>query len=82
MCLPLVARVSVVEGEQAEVELLGDGGQAQVSLALYPDIVAGQYVLVDRGMVIEAIEPAQAEELLAFYTELGQMWDQEEVAVE
>ena len=75
MCLPLVARVCSLDAEQAEIELLSGGGLVRVSAALYPEVGAGQHVLVDRGLIIELIEPEQAESLLAFYAELEQAWD-------
>jgi len=81
MCLPLVGCVLTVDGETAEVELRGDGGVATVSLMLCPNVEAGQYVLIDRGLVLEAIDAAQAEQLLQFYEELGGMWDDAEPEV-
>lgn len=80
MCLPLVARVIAVDGERAEVELHDDGQHARVSLALWPDVAVGAHVLVDRGMIIEVVDPAQLDALLALYAELAQMWDSTEDA--
>lgn len=80
MCIPLVARVCAVNAEQAQVEMLSGGKQAWVSSALYPEVGVGQHVLVDRGLLIELIEPEQAESLLAFYAELEQAMDEFEEA--
>jgi hydrogenase expression/formation protein HypC len=77
MCLPLIARIIAVEGEHAEAELL-EGERVRVSTALYPDVTVDQYVLLDRGMIIELIDADQVEEMLQFYTELTQMWEKED----
>ena len=71
MCLVLPARVLAVDGAVAEVELHG-GLVASVSLALLPDVQVGQYVMVDRGLVLEVIPPDEVAALLALYDELGQ----------
>ena len=80
MCIPLVARVCAVDAERAEVELLSGGSLARVNSALYPEVCPGQHVLVDRGLIIELIEPEQAESLLAFYAELERAWNSLEEA--
>lgn len=77
MCLPLIARIVTVEGEYATVELL-EGETVRVGTAIQPDVIAGQYVLLDRGMIIEIIEADQVEEMLRFYAELTEMWTQED----
>ncbi len=76
MCLPLVGRVAATDGDFAAVELLGgDGGEVRVGLALYPDVTAGAHVLIDRGLIIEVVDAAQAETLLAFYAEFAETVD-------
>ncbi len=77
MCLPLIARIVTLEGETATVELL-EGEIVHVSLAIHPDVAIGQYVLLDRGMIIEVIDADQVEEMLQFYTELTAMWETED----
>lgn len=81
MCLPLIGQVVAVDSEQAEIALRGGDERARVSTALYPDVAAGQHVLVDRGMIIELIDAAQSDEMFAFYTEYARMFDDEEAAV-
>lgn len=76
MCLPLIARVIAIESEYATVELL-EGETVRVSIAIKPDVAVGQYVLLDRGMIIEVIDADQVEEMLQFYTELTEMWEKE-----
>ena len=77
MCIPLVARVLAVEGQLAEIELV-EGEVVRANIALHPDVNAGQYVLVDRGLILEMIEPDQVEDILSFYTELNQLWEEQE----
>jgi hydrogenase expression/formation protein HypC len=77
MCLPLIARIVAVQGELAEAELL-EGERVRVSTALHPEVTVEQYVLLDRGMIIELIDADQVEEMLQFYTELTEMWAKED----
>jgi hydrogenase expression/formation protein HypC len=72
MCLVLPAKVLEVNGQSAEVELHG-GMRATVSLAVQPDVLVGQYVMVDRGLILSVIEPDEVEAILAMYDEIGQM---------
>ncbi len=74
MCLVPPARVIAVNGQEAAVELHG-GMQATVSIALQPDVAAGHYVLVDRGLVIRVIDAAEAEAIIAMYDEIGDLLD-------
>lgn len=79
MCIPLVGRVLAVEENLARVELM-DGQVVQANPALYPEVTAGEYVLLDRGLIVEVIDAEQANEILSFYTELEQLWAEEEEA--
>lgn len=72
MCLVLPARVLETNGQTAEVELHG-GMRATASLELRPEVAAGQYVMVDRGLVLEVIAPEEVESILALYDEIGQL---------
>jgi len=72
MCLVLPAKVLETHAETAEVELHG-GMRATVSLAVTPDVTVGQYVMVDRGLILSVIEPDEVEAILAMYDEIGQM---------
>jgi hydrogenase assembly chaperone HypC/HupF len=72
MCLKLPARVLTVNDQQAEVEMFG-GMRIVADIALRPDVSIGQYVLVDRGLVIEIIDAGEAHAILAMYDEIGQL---------
>lgn len=78
MCIPLVGRVLTVEENLASVELM-EGQVAQANHALHPDVAVGEYVLLDRGLIVEVIDAEQANEILSFYTEMEQLWAEEEV---
>lgn len=77
MCLPLIARVTALHAEHAEVQLL-EGEIVRANLALCPDVAVGQHVLVDRGLIIETIAVDQVETMLAFYAELTDLWAEED----
>jgi len=79
MCLPLIARVVAIEGDRATVTLL-DGKSVVVNPALQPDVAPGAYVLLDRGLIIEPIAVEQVEEMVRFFTELGELYDREDAA--
>jgi len=79
MCLPLIARVVAVEGDRATVRLL-EGETVVVNPVLHPNVAPAEYVLLDRGLIIETIPPAQVEEMLRFFTELGKMYAKEDAA--
>lgn len=81
MCLVLPSRVVAFAGEsQVEVEL-ADGQRATVSSELKPDLAVGDYVLVDRGLVIETIAAEEAEAILQMYAEIGTMLEAEDALV-
>ncbi|WP_238538435.1 HypC/HybG/HupF family hydrogenase formation chaperone [Nitrolancea hollandica] len=61
----------------ATVKLVG-GEIVQVNTAPRPEADAGNYVLLDRGMVIDVISAEEAQEMLSFYTDLGDMLAEED----
>ncbi len=77
MCLPLIARVQSVEGALVQVKLL-EGEMVQVNASLHPNVAVDEYVLLDRGLIIEIITVEQVEEMLRFYTELTALWEKED----
>ena len=77
MCLILPSRVVAVNADGVVVEL-NDGQRAPVSAALKPDLVVGDYVLVDRGLVVETIDAEEAEAILSMYREIGDLLEAED----
>ncbi|MBI2323211.1 MAG: HypC/HybG/HupF family hydrogenase formation chaperone [Chloroflexi bacterium] len=76
MCVALPAKVVDVTESAAVVELL-TGGRRQASRGLRPDARVGDFVLVDRGLIVEVVTPDEAAELLAFYRQLAATLEQE-----
>ena len=72
MCLIVPSRVVALHGEEAEIEL-PNGQHARVGLALAPEARVGDYVLVDRGLVLKTIAQGEAETILALYAELAEL---------
>jgi hydrogenase assembly chaperone HypC/HupF len=80
MCLVLPSRVLSVAGDEVEIEMPG-GMRGTASLSLCPDVEVGQYVMVDRGFVLQVIEPAEAEAIVAMYEEIGQLFDEQDATL-
>lgn len=71
MCLALPARV--VERRAADEAVVDLGGvKKTISLALVPDAVPGDYVIVHVGHAIGRIDPDEAGRTLALLAELQQ----------
>jgi len=69
MCLAIPARVvERFEGDQAVVDL--GGVKKTVSLALVPEAVPGDYVIVHVGFALGMIDPEEAERTLALFAEM------------
>ena len=70
MCLIHTSRVTALRGSVADVEL-ADGQLTTVSTLVAPGVSVGQYVLVDRGFIIQAISADEAQAILALYDEMN-----------
>ncbi len=79
MCIPLIAQVVSVSDGIAEVDLVA-GERVRADVTLHPTVSASQWVLVDRGLIIEVIDAEQAESMIEFYADLSAFWDDQEVA--
>jgi len=77
VCLVLPSRVVALGDNQVEVEL-ADGQRAVVDATLKPDLCVGDYVLVDRGIVVESIAPDEAQVILSMYREIGELLEAED----
>ena len=78
MCLVLPARVVSVSGATAEVLLHGEQQPVSARTELVADLALGDFVLVDRGVILRVIEPGEAESILAIYAEMEQLLIEEE----
>jgi hydrogenase expression/formation protein HypC len=70
MCLAIPARlVAKLDSDQAVVDLAGV--KKPVSLALVPEAVVGDYVIVHVGHAIGRLDADEAERTLALFDELA-----------
>ncbi len=65
MCLAIPMKLVERSEFEGTVEL--DGVRRRVSLALLPEAVAGDHVLVHAGYAIARVDAAEAEEILALF---------------
>ncbi len=79
MCLPIIAQVQFVTGSIAEIKLL-EGQVTTVNTTLAPEVKEGDYVIVDRGLIIEIVGAEQVQEMLQFFKELTDMYAVEDAA--
>jgi hydrogenase expression/formation protein HypC len=70
MCLALPARVvALLDDNQAQIDL--GGVRKTVSLALVPDALPGDYVIVHVGHAIGKVDPLEAERTLALFAQMA-----------
>jgi hydrogenase expression/formation protein HypC len=71
MCVAIPYQVvEVKENSWAEIEIAG--ARHKVSLALAPEVNAGDWVLVNLGTVIAKIEEDEAKEIINLYKEIAE----------
>ncbi|HTO46355.1 MAG TPA: HypC/HybG/HupF family hydrogenase formation chaperone [Burkholderiales bacterium] len=69
MCLAIPALVAKrLEGDDALIDL--GGVRKQISLALVPEAVEGDYVIVHVGYAISRLDPEAARKTLALFAEV------------
>jgi hydrogenase expression/formation protein HypC len=74
MCLAIPAKlVEIRPNDQAIVEL--GGIRKEISIALVPGVVVGDYVIVHVGHAIGQIDPEEAERTLALFGEMARQID-------
>lgn len=70
MCVAIPYKVlEVSDNERAQIEV--DGTRQQVSLALVPEVEAGDWVLVNLGSVVAKIDEDEAKEIINLYREIA-----------
>jgi hydrogenase expression/formation protein HypC len=62
MCLAVPVRITLIEGDQADVDI--GGVSRRVSIALTPEARVGDYVLLHTGYAINVLNEAEAKETL------------------
>ena len=71
MCLALPALVVALQGMEETVDL--GGVRKNVSIALVPQALVGDYVIVHVGHAIGMIDPQEAAASLALFAEMAAM---------
>ncbi len=70
MCLAIPARVKTLHGDgMATVET--DGVEQRISVELLEDVNPGDYVIMHVGYALNRLDPAEAEETLNLFEEVG-----------
>ena len=70
MCLAIPALVvKRLEGEEALVD--AGGVRKRISLALVPETVEGDFVIVHVGYALSRLDPGEAERTLALFTQVA-----------
>jgi len=62
MCLAVPVKITFIEGDQADVDI--GGVSRRVSIALTPEALIGDYVLLHTGYAINVLNEAEAKETL------------------
>lgn len=68
MCLAVPVRIVAIEGDEAETEI--GGVRRRVSIALTPEVKAGDYVLLHTGYAIGVVDEVEAKETLKLFEEI------------
>ena len=70
MCLALPARIVALVGADGAIVDMG-GVRKQISIALVPEAVVGDYVIVHVGHAIGTLDEVEAQATLALFGELA-----------
>ncbi len=71
MCAALPARVvEVLESGQAMVDQ--GGNIRRVSIQMLPDVVPGEYVLLNLGVAVQRLSAEEAEEVLELWQQISE----------
>ena len=72
MCLAIPVRVVELRGADAAVVDL-DGIRKEISLALVDGVQVGDYVILHVGYALNRLDPAEAEQTLRLFAEMGEL---------
>ncbi len=68
MCISIPARVVSIDGQQAELDVMGTRRKA--STLMLPEIQVGDYVLTSAGMIVDILNPDEAQISIALFKDL------------
>ena len=71
MCLAIPARITSIDGNDAEADI--DGVKRKIGIMLTPQVKIGDYVLLHTGYSIGIVSATEAEETLALFRELAEV---------
>jgi hydrogenase expression/formation protein HypC len=71
MCLAVPVRVVSIEGDEAETEI--GGVRYRASIALTPEVMVGDYVLLHTGYAIGVVDEVEAKETLKLLEEIARV---------
>ena len=69
MCLSVPAEIIEIDGQTAKVSVMGN--RQEVSLALLPDSVVGEHVLIHAGFAISLVDEEEAKETWQLIAEIN-----------
>ena len=67
MCLAIPALVVAIDALNATVDIAGV--RKDISIALVPEVIIGDYVIVHVGFAIGVVDPEEAQRTLALFAE-------------
>ncbi|AFQ42939.1 MULTISPECIES: HypC/HybG/HupF family hydrogenase formation chaperone [Desulfosporosinus] len=76
MCLAIPAKVIMIEGSIAKVDMMGN--ERVVSIDLVPEVGIGEYVLVHAGFAISVIDDESAKETEELLLEVANAYEEGE----
>lgn len=71
MCLGLPAKVINIEGNNAEVEMMGVVNK--ISIELLENVKLGDYVLVHAGCAIQIVDQEEASKTIDIFSEIREL---------
>ena len=71
MCLAIPARITSIDGNDAEADI--EGVKRKIGIMLTPQVQVGDYVLLHTGFSIGIVNATEAEETLALFRELAEV---------
>jgi hydrogenase expression/formation protein HypC len=69
MCLAIPAKVKVIKGDMATVEVSGVTREA--SIMMTPDVKVGDYIIMHAGFAIQVLDTKEAEKTLELLEEIA-----------
>ncbi|MBB3104823.1 HypC/HybG/HupF family hydrogenase formation chaperone [Azomonas macrocytogenes] len=81
MCLAIPVRIEELVDEETAVAHIG-GLRKTINIALVDGLQVGDYVILHVGFALEKLDEQEAQRTLALFTELGQLEQVQQAALE